>query len=110
MALNDYAAARRSLTECIEIARALSAAEKAGLYEERYLALAAAAMGNLEAALSQRSTNATEAARHREEAGSHYASALAIWSRWVKQNLATVYASREEQIVQRARAALNRIE
>jgi hypothetical protein len=69
---------------------------KAGLYEERCLALAETAMGNLEAAL-----------RHRSEANAHYANALAIWSRWKSKNLARAYASLQEQSVLRAKAVIS---
>ena len=105
MATGDYDAATRSLSECIAIARKISSAGKAGLYEERYLALANFVMRDLGAELATRAHGA-EAARYRSEAGSHYADALAIWSRWRSENLAKAYASREEQAVLRSKAAL----
>jgi len=105
MATGDYDAATRSLSECIAIARKISSAGKAGLYEERYLALANSVMGDLGAELATRAHGA-EAARYRSEAGSHYADALAIWSRWRSENLAKAYASREEQAVLRSKTAL----
>jgi eukaryotic-like serine/threonine-protein kinase len=92
MASSDYEAARQSLQESLSLAQTLSRMSNAGLYEERCLALAEAAMGDLEATL-----------RHRSEANTHYANALAIWSGWKNKNLARAYASLQEQSVLRAR-------
>ncbi len=102
-ALGYYEAAGRSLSEAIGIAQGLLRA-KTGLYQERCLALGEFAMGDLHALQASRSTGA-EVAAHRTEASSHYASALAIWSRWRSEKLAIPYSDREEQAVLRAKLA-----
>jgi tetratricopeptide (TPR) repeat protein len=96
MASSDFGAARQTLEESISIAQRMSRISKAGLYEERCLALAETAMGDLEAAL-----------RRRNEATAHYANALAIWSGWTSKNLARAYASLQEQNVLRAKALVS---
>jgi tetratricopeptide (TPR) repeat protein len=105
MADGDYEAAAQDLGQAIGIAQELSRQAKAGLYEERCLAQAEAALGSLNSARAKRAKG-NEAERFKSEAAKHLANALAVWARWRSNNLGEPYSTHEEQRVLAARRGI----
>jgi hypothetical protein len=106
MAAGDYEAAAEDLAQAIGIAQDLSRQAKAGLYEERCLAQAEAALGSLNSARAKRAKG-DEAQRFKMEAAKHFGNALAVWARWRSNNLGKPYSTHEEQKVLAARTAID---